>query len=103
MAFRRLIDDASQALPKRLPGKRVDFEYFDFHAQYKKCGSSALMDTYINDQVKNLYLNSIGLYSEKTTVTYTDECIVAKHKVGTRQRGVVRTNCLDCLDRTNVF
>jgi synaptojanin len=28
--------------------------------------------------------------------------VKAKHKAVTKQKGVVRTNCLDCLDRTNV-
>jgi hypothetical protein len=27
----------------------------------------------------------------------------SKYKVIQKQNGVVRTNCLDCLDRTNVF
>jgi hypothetical protein len=53
---------------------------------------------------KKLYLRDMSIYSEKTT-NYLDKGKISKraHKACTFQKGVVRTNCLDCLDRTNVY
>lgn len=48
-------------------GKRVDYDYFDFHYNCKKGGFS-LLDTYINDMIRGLYLRDIGMYCEKHTV-----------------------------------
>ncbi len=47
--------------------KRIDYDYFDFHFNYKK-GGIALLDTYINDMLRNLYLRDIGMYQEKFSI-----------------------------------
>ena len=51
--------------------KRIDYDYFDFHYHLKKGGGTTMLDTYINDQLKNLYLNSMGVYAEYTNFSYS--------------------------------
>nr|POF18224.1 phosphatidylinositide phosphatase sac2 [Quercus suber] len=68
-------------------GNEIDFEWFDFHAACKGMrfeNVSLLLDKL--DQP----LHQIGW-----SVCQSD-------KVLTQQSGVLRTNCMDCLDRTNV-
>lgn len=38
-----------------------------------------------------------------TFVVERVECFQENGKITKRQSGVIRTNCVDCLDRTNVF
>ena len=70
-----------------IEGKAVDFEWFDFHAACKgmKFENVSILFDSIEDK-----LNAIGW-----TVKQEDR------NTGV-QTGVVRTNCMDCLDRTNV-
>jgi hypothetical protein len=49
----------------------VDYDYFDFHHNYKKGSGTANLDSYVNDQLKNLYLTGIGMYSDKSTFTFS--------------------------------
>jgi synaptojanin len=66
---------------------RVVYQYYDFHANCKGQRYSS-----INELTKCLqdYSNYYKYYSEnQTTIEF-------------KQKGVMRTNCLDCLDRTNV-
>ncbi len=64
------------------------YEAFDFH---KQCGNdrwdrlSILINRLANDQ------DSFGFF-----------CVNKSGKVVNSQTGVFRTNCIDCLDRTNV-
>lgn len=48
-------------------GQRVNYEHFDFHSNQKK-GGSGLLDLYVRNILKKLYLKDIGLFSEKFTV-----------------------------------
>ncbi|KAK5129473.1 hypothetical protein LTR08_003233 [Meristemomyces frigidus] len=71
----------------KVSGKQVGFEWFDFHSVCKGMkfeNVSILMDT-LQGQLK-----SFGW-----TVRQNDESVA-------EQTGVLRTNCMDCLDRTNV-
>lgn len=52
-------------------GKRIDYDYFDFHYHYKRGNGTATLDAYVNEQLKNLYLTNIGIYTEKASFTYT--------------------------------
>ena len=55
--LRKLLDDSAPVLAKRGgTGMKIDYDYFDFHSQYKKAGGAA-MDQYVNEQLKNLYLD----------------------------------------------
>ena len=73
---------------RSLTSVRIHYEWFDFHAETKRSGKW-------NNLVKLLrnsepHLKSIGFF-------------VKDHgEVISRQKGIVRTNCMDNLDRTNV-
>ena len=83
---------------------KVVYKFFDYHHECQKN----------NEPVKNLidtdlypnYIKKMGLFELVNTVTevrtgsLTTEDI--EIKVVQRQKGVVRTNCVDCLDRTNI-
>ncbi|SZF03965.1 unnamed protein product [Blumeria hordei] len=65
----------------------VSFMWWDFHANCRGL------------KFENVSL-LIDLLSEKL-VAHGDTCII-DGRVESRQSGVIRTNCMDCLDRTNV-
>jgi hypothetical protein len=68
-------------------GAKVGFEWFDFHAVCRGMkfeNVSILMDTL------GPRLDAFGTTVEKN------------NKLVERQNGILRTNCMDCLDRTNV-
>ena len=80
-AFKRLTkSDAAQ-----LPG--VDFEWFDFHAECR--GMKFENVSRLVDKLKS----NLDRYGETTVLNGTVQQL---------QKGVIRTNCMDCLDRTNV-
>lgn len=57
--FRKLLEDSAPILEKKGGvGMKIDYDYFDFHSQYKKAGGAA-MDQFVNEQLKNLYLDQI--------------------------------------------
>lgn len=60
----RLREDTAQYFQKQ--GKKIDYEYFDFHQNCKK--GTALLDAFINDILKVSYLRDMGLFSEKHSV-----------------------------------
>lgn len=64
--------------------ENVQYQYFDFH---KECAHMKYEN--INNLIKSI---SEGLEAEQWTELNTEK----------NQNGVVRTNCVDCLDRTNV-
>lgn len=68
-------------------GRQLGFEWFDFHNVCRGMhfeNVSKLMDT-------------IGPYLESTGWTE-----ISDNSVAHKQSGILRTNCMDCLDRTNV-
>jgi hypothetical protein len=66
--MRKLLQDTAQVFQRN--NQRIDYDYFDFHLNCKKGGFN-LLDAYINDMIKNLYLRDMGYYSEKHTL-YTN-------------------------------
>lgn len=65
----------------------INFEWFDFHAECRGMkfeNVSRLVSKFEN------FLSS------------SSESVILDGKLLSRQKGVVRTNCMDCLDRTNV-
>lgn len=68
-------------------GKKVEFEWFDFHGV---CRGMKF------ENVSQLF-DTIG-----TTLSSFAWTIQQGDQVFQRQSGVLRTNCMDCLDRTNV-
>ncbi|KAK7423129.1 hypothetical protein QQX98_001205 [Neonectria punicea] len=67
--------------------KRIPFEWFDFHAACK--GMKFENVSYLLERLRGK-LEDLGSTVQKDGV----------HEV--QQKGVLRTNCMDCLDRTNV-
>ncbi|KAF1954852.1 SacI domain-containing protein [Byssothecium circinans] len=68
-------------------GKKLDFEWFDFHNVCRGMrfeNVSKLMDT-------------LGPFFKETSWTE-----ISENQISRKQSGVIRTNCMDCLDRTNV-
>ena len=68
-------------------GKDVGFEWFDFHAECRgmKFENVSRLVTKMDETLRGF-----------------GDTIVQDNKVLQRQRGIIRTNCMDCLDRTGV-
>jgi len=71
--------------------KNFKYRFFDFHSQVKSQHYETINSTLINDLRKTLA--NFGYYVEE----YGQQPNITQI-----QDGVIRTNCLDCLDRTNV-
>jgi hypothetical protein len=67
-------------------GQQVGFEWFDFHA---KCRGMKFENVSLLTDALGEKLDSFGY-----TVVDGQQC--------SKQSGVLRTNCMDCLDRTNI-
>lgn len=67
--------------------QKIGYQYFDFHSNCRGQRYSKL----------NLLIDSLGDF-----INYHLYFCKIADKVEVRQKGVMRTNCLDCLDRTNV-
>lgn len=71
-------------------GGKADHIWFDFHAECKSRGK------YTN-LIKLLNLCRPSLDSQKFLILNT-----TSGRINSLQNGIIRTNCMDCLDRTNV-
>ena len=71
----------------------LDYIHFDFHAECKQHGWS-ILESFVSEQLSTKLLNSIGW----TAFNLSDESTAIRV-----QKGMVRTNCIDNLDRTNVI
>ncbi|GMM50980.1 phosphatidylinositol-3-phosphatase [Starmerella bacillaris] len=86
--YEKRVKDTYEAVVSELKDKDIEYVYFDFH---KECSKMRW------HRVKLLMnqLEELGLYEHgwfhKRGETVLEE-----------QAGVIRTNCMDCLDRTNV-
>ncbi|CAF0761684.1 unnamed protein product [Brachionus calyciflorus] len=83
----RLEKSYSEAL-KMLNEPQIRYEYFDFH---KQCGKNQW------DRL-NILINRLA--NDQDFFGYF--CINKNGSILSNQRGIFRTNCIDCLDRTNV-
>lgn len=65
----------------------VEFEWFDFHAE-----------------CRGMKFENVARLVEKLekTLERNGETVVSDNQVEKTQSGIIRTNCMDCLDRTNV-
>jgi len=95
----RVIDD--QVLVKQHPGARdeeSDLDFFDFalhaHAHDWQAGQQELQDVFGEDmkQIRSCQVFLSSLPSRESKAVH----------VLMEQKGVVRVNCIDCLDRTNL-
>ncbi|RCI13310.1 hypothetical protein L249_1037 [Ophiocordyceps polyrhachis-furcata BCC 54312] len=82
--YQTSVEQLNEGLP---PGDRIPFEWFDFH---QACRGMKF------ENVNQLLLRLKDRLEELGSTTQQEG------KVTERQKGVVRTNCMDCLDRTNV-
>ncbi|KAF8528795.1 phosphatidylinositol phosphate phosphatase [Hysterangium stoloniferum] len=76
---------------KAAGGEAIGFTNFDFHTIVRNLG---------HDSVTKELLRIGGLYQDLDRFGWTI-CDLATGDIVTHQTGVFRTNCLDCLDRTN--
>jgi len=83
-AYEKMTDKLNDSCPI---DAKIGFEWFDFHAM---CRGMKFENV-------SLLMNSLG--SKLDEYGYTVEL---DGKLLTKQSGVLRTNCMDCLDRTNV-
>ncbi len=67
----------------------MKYTYFDFHTETKGDNFHRLNDLMV--KIEDM-LKKFGYYVEDMTTGRTLQ----------EQKGVIRVNCLDCLDRTNV-
>ncbi|VEL38363.1 unnamed protein product [Protopolystoma xenopodis] len=79
----------------------VLYESFDFH---RECGNTAwhrlciLLDRLMADLLRNGHFHLVSIANSSSGVL--SEPLTGK--VVSKQKGTFRTNCIDCLDRTNV-
>ena len=66
---------------------KVEFDWFDFHAECR--GMKFENVSFLIDKMKDT-LNAYG------------ETVIRDKQIIQKQTGIIRTNCMDCLDRTNV-
>jgi hypothetical protein len=88
-----------QQIPWLAPGN-IEHLWFDFHAEVKAGGwerLSSLLDAVVPVLDQHGYFEATPFY-EMPTSNQTSSSFMIKRVQG----GVVRTNCMDCLDRTNV-
>jgi len=87
-----------------IQNKQVTYKHFDFHVECHK-NSEPMMEL-VENFVFPTNVAQSGIFA-KTFRVITES--VSGHKIErvietntSEQCGVVRTNCIDCLDRTNV-
>jgi hypothetical protein len=76
---------------RQLPMKSVKYYYFDFHYETRGDNYSSLDSKFIKDN--QTIFSRFDYFVQQSN----------NNKVFKTQQGVFRTNCLDCLDRTNVI
>ncbi|KAF4125668.1 hypothetical protein GMORB2_0912 [Geosmithia morbida] len=83
----RLTSEQSEVGPSQQSPGPLSFEWFDFHRACRgmKFENVNLLLSRLRDQIEHL-----------------GSARVRDGKVVERQKGIIRTNCMDCLDRTNV-
>ena len=96
-AFERNMMQVAEADPKL--ASRASYLYFDFHTECRKMRFdriSLLIDRLAPSLDEAKWFHSV------TPVELNPVASAAGTKVLARQGGVIRSNCMDCLDRTNV-
>ena len=89
-----------------LSSNEVDYFHFDFHANCRE-NSDAMMD-FLRSAVLPTYMERMGIFVMYNNIVdeRSHDGNVKTRKLVTElermQNGIIRTNCIDCLDRTNV-
>ena len=89
-----------------LRGEEVEYYHFDFH--HECSGNSDPMMEFLKNLVLPTHMQNIGLFVSRNDIISEvsedgkfETKKLVQDVVGL-QNGVFRTNCVDCLDRTNV-
>ncbi|KAK6353008.1 hypothetical protein TWF696_004999 [Orbilia brochopaga] len=82
-----IVGDKYEQYSRELEDPKIRFEWFDFHSECR--GMKFENVSLLLDRVGNV-VEELGWTEEKDD------------KIEKAQTGVIRTNCMDCLDRTNV-
>ena len=85
--FKKFADGYSNKLKTRSKGPKLRFRWIDFHSIYSKNEADILKEV---QEYGRLTLQNVGIFQYSVF-----ENIVSL------QKGVIRINCVDCLDRTN--
>ena len=85
--FKRFSDSFSNKLKTSFQGPKLRFKWIDFHSIYSKNEQEILVE--LQEYARSV-VNSVGIFHYSTF-----------EKVISVQKGVIRVNCIDCLDRTN--
>jgi hypothetical protein len=84
--------------------EQVTYRDFDFHTRCHE--NSDPYKNFVRDEIYSNHLEKSGIYCKSfklvTEVVNGQSTEIIYKNVESRQSGVVRTNCIDCLDRTNV-
>lgn len=86
--YEKPVKEAYERAVEKLGNSQVHYTYYDFHHECKGMKFERVMD--LVDRL------------EKKGLKHSDYFAIEDGKVVSQQRSVVRTNCMDCLDRTNV-
>jgi len=97
----KLIGDAFSRVVDEINDGKLFYVWFDFHHECRKMkweNLSILVDHVAKQLHEHQYFEARfhSSFQNVSSLT-TSNCLVS-----TQQLGVVRTNCMDCLDRTNV-
>lgn len=93
----KMIGSYFQKLHNELSDPTMHFVWFDFHAECKKMkyeNLAKLLDIIAND------IQNFGYFHMEVQTSGVGDSRLSSKK--NSQKGVFRTNCMDCLDRTNV-
>jgi hypothetical protein len=101
----KIIGEAFSERVKTENDPAIKYSWFDFHAECKNMQWHHLSKL-VNEVVDSIQKFKYGQYKVYKTVGYRDwqnhEAEIPRIMVLQTQTGVFRTNCMDCLDRTNV-
>lgn len=93
-AFERVFNKLRE--PDSELGSLINLTWFDYHHECRNMNFSAIRKLleHIKENVQNFgFFEASVVFGENSVKTVIKKI----------QKGVVRTNCIDCLDRTNVF
>ncbi|CRG93898.1 inositol-polyphosphate 5-phosphatase, putative [Plasmodium gallinaceum] len=82
-----------------------NFTWFDFHSEFKKLNFEALqksLKTVVTDLNDFSYF-SFSFPNTLNSLNHEENFSWLNVKTHSFQKGIFRVNCIDCLDRTNVF
>ncbi|KAH9446425.1 hypothetical protein MJO28_016575 [Puccinia striiformis f. sp. tritici] len=93
---------------KEYPEDIVNFVNFDLHHRSKSSGLDGVRQLLINDKLIGGQIENIGAFfaclkSSEQDRNQDQQDQQEPIEIITKQMGVFRVNCLDCLDRTNVI